>query len=191
MIDESVAEMRIAIELDPNNLRFRSCGLTFMRAGLYDEARRALAIDDESAYPIWASGVSYILEGRLDEARRVLDRIEGFEGDGGLPAAVSRAFRAALNGQYEAGLKEARFIEEAGLIDGENDYITATNYCMNGDAEGCLRNLRAAVENGYFNYPDLKRTPLLELVHGTAEFSEILDNARQKHERFKAKYFEP
>jgi serine/threonine-protein kinase len=181
MIDESVAEMRRAIELDPNNLRFRSCGLTYMRAGLYDEARRALAIDDESAYPIWAGGVSYIL--------RVLDRIEDFEGDGGLPVAVSRAFRAALNGEHEEGLKEARFIEAAGLIDGENDYITATNYCMNGDAEGCLRNLRAAVENGYFNYPDLKRTPLLDLVRGTPEYAEIMEHARQKHERFKAKYF--
>jgi hypothetical protein len=62
-------------------------------------------------------------------------------------------------------------------------------HCANGDREGCLRNLKKAVDHGYFAYPNILREPLLELVRGTPEFEEILEMARQKHERLRKKYF--
>ncbi|MFV1981314.1 MAG: tetratricopeptide repeat protein, partial [Rhodothermia bacterium] len=188
MMEESEWEMRIAMDLDSTNVRFRSAGLTLMANEQFEDARKAFAIDKPSTYYAWTTALSYLRQGKSEDAARILESADGLDQDG-LPSARVRALRAYLSGEFEKGLLVTRTVEAAELLDGETNYFNAILFCVNGGSDGCLRNLDRAVENGYFNYPNFKSDPLLDLVRGTPEFERVLEMSRQKHERFKAKYF--
>jgi serine/threonine protein kinase/tetratricopeptide (TPR) repeat protein len=188
MMEESEREMRIAIDLDSTNVRFRTAGNTFLITKQYDDARRAFAIDAPNPYWIWGTGLTYLQEGRREDAKRILERSGPLEG-GGLPNATSVAYLAYMAGDTTTGLAAARMVESAKVVDGEADYYIALFYCLAGDTRGCLRNLEKAVERGYFNYTNLQDNMFLEPVSDTPEFAVILEKARVKHERFRTKYF--
>ena len=189
MMEESEREMRIAIDLDSTNVRFRSAGNTFLVTQQYEDARRAFAIDAPSPYWIWGTGVTYLLESRQEDAIRMFEQAGPLE-DGAFPNATSVAYLAYIERDTTTALAAARLVEDANVVDGEASYYVAQFYCIAGDRGGCLRNLDKAVESGYFNYPNLTDNMFLELIADTPEFAEILEKSRVKHERFKAKYFE-
>ncbi|HEX9659392.1 MAG TPA: hypothetical protein VGA18_03790 [Rhodothermales bacterium] len=158
-----------------------------MLIGEYDDAEKAFAIDYGSAYYHGFMGEMRLLQDRPDEAAMhfrqavSLDR-EGFQG----PRAM--AWLASLSGDYKRGLAAAKQIEQASLLDAEVTYHNAHYFCANRDLDSCNRLLREAIDQGYFNYPDIKSTPFLDLVRGTPAFEESLELARQKHEQFKARH---
>jgi hypothetical protein len=49
--------------------------------------------------------------------------------------------------------------------------------------------LRASVAGGFFPYPYFVNDPLLQDVHGEAEFQSLMDQARNRHEQFKSMFF--
>jgi hypothetical protein len=48
--------------------------------------------------------------------------------------------------------------------------------------------LRRSVEDGFFCYPYFTRDPLLDPLRCEPEFSELLHNARHRHEEFQHKF---
>ena len=104
-------------------------------------------------------------------------------------SAWGQSLRAYLSGDFEEGIRVANTVVAANLLDAESHYYTAVLLCLNGDPDGCIRNLHRAVDGGYFNHQGMARDPLLNSVRGTDEFDEVMEKAREKHERFKAKYF--
>ncbi|MGA7304517.1 MAG: FlgO family outer membrane protein [Rhodothermales bacterium] len=188
MMEESEREMRAALALDSTNTRFRSAGITLMVNGRYEDARRAFAIDAPSPYFYGFTAETYLAEGKVDEAIPLFERAE-LLGPGQVPGLRATAFLGYLSGDHEKGLAAARKIEAAHVVDAETDHYVATYYCINGDSDACLRNLERAVKNGYFNYEYMRDRARLDLIRGTPEFDKILEVARQKHERFKKKYF--
>jgi hypothetical protein len=49
--------------------------------------------------------------------------------------------------------------------------------------------LRRSVEGGFFCYPYFESDPLLNNLHREPEFAEITAQARERHEKFKARFF--
>jgi serine/threonine protein kinase len=188
MMEESEDEMRLALDLDSTNIRFRSAGLTLMVNEQFDDARRAYAIDKPSVYYAWSTAASYMRQDRNEDASRVLE-LAGDVSQAGLPGTRVQSLKSFLSGEYEDVILISQIVEAARLVDGEAHYYNALGFCLSGDQEGCVRNLRRAVEIGYFNYPNLARDPWLDAIRGTPKFEEVLEKARVKHERFKAKYF--
>ena len=188
MMDVAEREMRRAIELDSTNTRFRSAGITFMVNEKYEDALWAFAIDKPSPYYYSFTAEALLRQGQVDEAIPMFRQAEKLDPDG-LQGLKSTAHLASISGDHATGIAAARIIEDASLVDAELTYYNATYYCINGDIDACNRNLRRAVEEGYFNYPNLQRTVFLDAARGTPEFEETLELAREKHERFRAKYF--
>lgn len=51
-----------------------------------------------------------------------------------------------------------------------------------------LRVLRHSIQRGFFPYPYFATDPLLDSLRSEAEFSKLMDAARQRHEEFKGKF---
>jgi hypothetical protein len=57
------------------------------------------------------------------------------------------------------------------------------------DKPAALRVLRHSIEGGFFCYPYFRDDPLLENVRREQEYGSLLDQARQRHDRFKRRFF--
>ena len=75
-----------------------------------------------------------------------------------------------------------------GVTDAEAIYKVAEAYSARGDKSSALRVLRRSVEDGFFCYPYFTRDPLLDPLRCELEFSELLHNARHRHEEFQHKF---
>ena len=49
--------------------------------------------------------------------------------------------------------------------------------------------LSHSIDGGFFCYPYFVRDPLLQSLHGVPEFQKLLEQARGRHEQFKATFF--
>ncbi|HUF09759.1 MAG TPA: FlgO family outer membrane protein [Rhodothermales bacterium] len=188
VMDESERSMRMAMSLDSTNTRFRSAGITLMLIGKYDDAEKAFAIDYGSAYYHGFMGEMRLLQNRPDEAAMHFRKAVSLDWEG-LEGPRAMAGLASLSGDYQRGLAVAKQFEQASLLDAEVTYRNSHRYCAHRDLDSCNRLLREAIDQGYFNYPDIKSTPFLNLIRGTPAFEESLEQARQKHEQFKARHF--
>ncbi len=110
-----------------------------------------------------------------------------------LQAEIGKAFSFGIqrqNSQASAILHalETR-IKEHGVVDPEAMYKIAQAYATIGDNASALRVLRHSIENGFFPYPYFAADPLLDPLRSEAEFSKLMDSARQRHEGFKSRFF--
>ena len=80
-------------------------------------------------------------------------------------------------------------IEKLGVSDAEGIYKVAQAYAVLGDRASSRRMLRRSVEGGFFCYPYFESDPLLNNLRREPEFAEIMAQARERHEQFKARFF--
>ena len=80
-------------------------------------------------------------------------------------------------------------IEVRGVTDAEGIYKVGQAYGALGDKASALRLLRRSIEGGFFCYPYLVSDPLLETLHGENTFEQLMELARQRHERFRSRFF--
>ena len=110
-----------------------------------------------------------------------------------LPANVGKAFSYSIKHDDARGLKllqqtEDR-IEERGVSDPEGMYKVAQAYAVLGDKTSALHMLRHSIGGGFFCYPYFVRDPLLQSLRDEPEFQELMNQALQRHEQFKAAFF--
>jgi hypothetical protein len=137
-------------------------------------------------------GFAEYYAGRLQDAATDFNR--AFEQDPSLmQAAIGKAFSYAINNDNTAGLALLRQteekIEKLGVSDAEGIYKVAQAYAVLGDRASSRRMLRRSVEGGFFCYPYFESDPLLNNLHREPEFAEITAQARERHEKFKARFF--
>ena len=102
-------------------------------------------------------------------------------------APAMRCENITLNsGWTQAG--ELPQITKNGVTDAEAIYKLAEAYSARGDKSSALRVLRRSVEDGVFCCPYFTRDPLLDPLRCEPEFSELLHNARHRHEEFQHKF---
>jgi hypothetical protein len=65
----------------------------------------------------------------------------------------------------------------------------AQAYAALGDKPAALRMLRRSIAGGFFCYPYFMNDALLESLHDEPEYGALLEQARQRHEEFKRRFF--
>jgi serine/threonine protein kinase/tetratricopeptide (TPR) repeat protein len=114
-LDEAIAEVQQAVELDPLSANYRSVlGYLFHCRGQVDVAfghyRHAIEIDPSHYFPPWLMAISYLLQGMPHEAVAAAEK--GYELSGRLPAVLG-----ALGAAYAAAGKPERAREVRGQVD--------------------------------------------------------------------------
>jgi tetratricopeptide (TPR) repeat protein len=129
---------------------------------------------------------------RYEEAAGDFDR--AYELDGSLlQARVGKALSHAIRGQRDAATQllqaTEREFEAREVGDPEGVYKLAEAYAVLGDTPAALRVLRHSIEAGFFCYPYFRDDPLLESVRGEKDYVSLLEQARQRHHRFRERFF--
>jgi serine/threonine-protein kinase len=191
MLQESVQECERARANNPDVKISSSAMNSYLYLGEYEKFLQSLPAND-SVYILFYRGLAEYYMNNREQAARDFDR--AFEKNGSLlPAAVGRAFSYSIHHENANGIKllgetEAK-IEERGVSDPEGMYKVAQAYAVLGDKASALHMLRHSIGGGFFCYPYLAHDPLLQSLHGEPEFQMLMDQARHRHEQFKASFF--
>lgn len=188
MLAKSLEEADKAVDLDPQNPRFRRLGLTYLYVGEYNEASDILDLDKGSAYSLGWQADMFLRQGKTEEARIIFKKIISTPNEN-LWIKVAQFHHAQLNNNNELGSKILQELEDANLTDGEAWYFWATKHAMINNHSGAIRSLDRAVKSGYFNYPFMLTDQFMDTMRDDPEIQSILQQAKSKHEDFKVKYF--
>jgi serine/threonine-protein kinase len=191
MLPQAVTESELARRLDPHVKINSSAMNAYLYLGEYGKFLQSLPVND-SPYILFYRGFADYCAGRMHEAATNFNR--AFEQDPSLmQAAIGKALSYAINNDNTAGLALLRQteekIEKLGVSDAEGIYKVAQAYAVLGDRASSRRMLRRSVEGGFFCYPYFESDPLLNNLRREREFAEIMAQARERHEQFKAKFF--
>ena len=191
MLEESVAECEKARQNNPQ-VKINSSALnSYLYLGDYQRFMQSLPVND-STYILFYHGFGEYYLNNYAQAAKDFDR--AFEMEPSLlPANVGKALSYSIRHEDPRGLKllhetEAR-IEEQGVTDAEGIYKVAQAYAVLGDKTSALHMLRHSIGGGFFCYPYFVRDPLLQNLRNEPEFLTLINQARQRHEEFKAKFF--
>lgn len=185
---ESINEMEKAAMIDPNDLFAGNLALSYSNIGAYEKALKSLEIIEGR---IWAKGMKafiYLKQGKKDLAIKYANQIINRESNQ-FWKLIASFYVAYLNDDTKECLRLLKLREESDTIDGESMYYDAEDYALINNKEGSIRNLQKAVTHGYFNYPLMKNNTLFDFIRNDPEFQKVLQQARDKHEAFKKKYF--
>jgi eukaryotic-like serine/threonine-protein kinase len=191
MLPQAVTESELARRLDPQVKINSSAMNAYLYLGEYDKFLQSLPVND-SPYILFYRGFAEYYAGRMHEAATDFNR--AFEQDPSLmQAAIGKALSYAVGNDNSAGLALLRHteekIEKLGVSDAEGIYKVAQAYAVLGDRASSRRMLRRSVEGGFFCYPYFESDPLLNNLRREPEFAEIMTQAGERHEQFKARFF--
>jgi serine/threonine-protein kinase len=191
MLPQAVIESELARRLDPQVKINSSAMNAYLYLGEYDKFLQSLPVND-SPYILFYRGFAEYYAGRMQEAATDFNR--AFDRDPSLmQAAIGKALSYAINNNNAAGLALLRQTEEKidklGVSDAEGIYKVAQVYAVLGDGASSQRMLRRSVEGGFFCYPYFESDPLLNNLRSEGYYAEIMTQARERHEQFKARFF--
>ena len=192
MLTESVAECELARQLDPV-VKINSSALnTYLYLGQYDKFLQSLPKNSELPFHLFYRGFAEYHEKQFAPA--VVDFDHSFALNPLLPQAqVGKALSDAIGHEQKKGLEILHAVENKiltrGVGDSEAIYKLAEAYAVLGDRISALRVLKQSIDSGFFPYPYLMTDPLLDGLHGEAQFASLLESARRRHETFKKTFF--
>jgi serine/threonine protein kinase len=191
MLSESIAEAEQARGFDPE-VKINSSALnSYLYLGQYDKFQQSLPANNYS-YILFYRGFAEYHERRWREAAEHFNSAYDLDPTL-LPAQVGKALSYSIAHQNARGLEflhetETR-LEKSGVGDAELIYKVAEAYAMLGDKQSALRMLQRSIEGGFFCYPYFNRDPLLDSLRDQPVFQQRMQEARLRHEEFKAKFF--
>jgi DNA-binding winged helix-turn-helix (wHTH) protein/TolB-like protein/tetratricopeptide (TPR) repeat protein len=186
-LNESVKEGELARALNPvvgENLLLN----TYLYVGQYEKFLGSLPASEDNARTSFYRGIAYCYLKRT--SRAVAEFNHAFALDPSLlHSQIGEALASALTGRQPQGLEIMRKIEGINTQDGEMIYKMAQAYAQLGDSKSSLRLLRRSIELNFYPYPYFRQDPLLEPLHKEAEYSGLIELARQRHEAFLQRFF--
>jgi len=189
MQNESIKEMEIAASIAPDNKNSSNLSLSYSNIGEYDKAIKVLEILDENLFATGMKAFIYFRQGKYELSKEYCNLIIEKEPDQ-FWGLLAQYYLAAMNENTEECLRILKIKEENNTTDGEPIYYDAEDYAFINNKEGCIRNLQKAIDHGYFNYPIIKNNPLFKFIKKEPGFQKVLQQAKEKHEAFKKKYFD-
>lgn len=193
MLDDSVRECELARRIDPE-VKLNSSALnSYFYRGQYDAFLASLPPID-SVYILFYRGLGEYYKQDYAAATTHWDR--AFAQDPSLlQAEIGESMADGIRRKNDEGLRllhetEGK-IEARGVTDAEGIYKVSQAYAVLGDKQSALRLLRRSIEGGFFCYPYFVSDPLQETLHGDNAFEQLMELARQRHERFRSKFFGP
>jgi len=190
-LDEAVSLVETAAAADPT----RSSTLAWStNAYLHrGDVERFLALQLRSDSPLFRyyRGYAHVLEGRADEARRVL--APAFrEHPSDVFARLAQALLEIVEGRPEAARLLVRQVvlqrRTVGGVDGEVTYKVALLLARAGAREEAEAQLRQAVDQGFFCPRCLEREPSLAPLRTRPAYAESAARARERHVRFAQRF---
>jgi tetratricopeptide (TPR) repeat protein len=165
---------------------------SYLYLGAYDKFLQSLPAND-SAFISFYRGFGEYHRNNREQAKKDFDR--AFElAPSLLQAEIGKALSYAVGDDRRTGLQVLRKteseIEARGVSDSEAIYKVAQAYAVLGDKVSALRTLRRSIEGGFFCYPYFVGDPLLTTLRGGPEFEALTNEAKRRHEQFKARFFE-
>jgi DNA-binding winged helix-turn-helix (wHTH) protein/TolB-like protein len=186
LIEESIRECERARQLDPEVKLYSSALNSYLYNGEYDKFLATLP-DREIGYILFYRGYANYYKGNVKDAAAYFDR--AYELNRDLYSRTGKALSLGIQGRNQEGIELLRdtrqMIEERNVGDAEGIYKVAQAYAVLGDREAALRVLRRSIEGGFIAYPYFVSDPLLKPLHGAAEYVELMELARARHEEFK------
>jgi tetratricopeptide (TPR) repeat protein len=191
MLRESVMECERARQDNPSVKINSSAMNAYLYLAEYDKFIQSLPSND-SVYVLFYHGFGEYHLGNLSEAAHDFDRAYKMDPTL-LPANVGKALSYAIQGEGPKGLALLHVTEgraaERGVSDAEILYKIGQAYAVLGDKPAALRLLHSSIEGGFFPYPYFVRDPLLNSLHQEPKFNLLMQQARERHEQFKARFF--
>ena len=191
MLAQSIEEGERARGFDPQ-VKINSSAMNgYLYTGQYQKFIESLPANN-SVYVLFYRGFAAYHLKQWHEAEDDFDR--AYEMDATLlPGQVGKALSLALKHQTAEGLallrKTERLIHESGVTDSELVYKVAQAYAVLGDKPSALHMLQHAIQGGFFCYPYFLRDPLLDNIRREPGFEPQMQEARRRHEEFKARFF--
>jgi eukaryotic-like serine/threonine-protein kinase len=181
MLQESEDQCDTALALDPGNYLFRSCAWAFATLGKTQRAMDFVRLDEGSEWAAGATPVILLREGKIEEARQSVKRMP-------LNYLDRELLDVCLDPRHPELDRIAREQETNALAnpDPENRYFIASDMAICGQREAALRLLKSTVENNYCAYSALQADPALVKLRQTAEFPQLLSEAKECQKRFLA-----
>ena len=186
-LDEAIAELKQALELDPLALPVGSnIGLLLYLARRYDEAlaqfRRNLDMDRSFVYTNWQIALAYEQLGRYDEAIAALQKAIALSGNSVLPRVLLARTYALSGRKTEASALLDELIELSTQYY-VSPYRIAAVHAALGDKDRAFKWLEHACEgrDGWLIW--LGVDPVVDSLRSDKRFSELLDRiglAREK-----------
>lgn len=191
MLEASIEEGERARRLDPKVKITSSAFNTYLYSGQYQKFLDSLPNDTETPFILFYRGLgNYYLNNR---ERAAADFDRAYQLDPSLYTHIGKAINYAIAGQSAKGLELLQDMEkriaDRGVTDAEGIYKVAQAYAMLGDRPSAIRVLRRSIDGGFFCYPYFMADPLLQNLHGEREFTELMEMARQRHEKFRQQFF--
>jgi eukaryotic-like serine/threonine-protein kinase len=177
-LDEAIAEMRYALDLDPLSLPVGSnIGLILYLARRYDEAlahfQRNLEMDRSFFYTHWQMALAYEQCGRFNEAIAGFQKAIGLSGTSTQPRVMlARAY--ALSGRKGEALALLDELNELSVQHYVSPYRIAAVYAALGDKDRAFKWLANAYESrdGWLIW--LAVDPVMDSLRSDARFTDLL-----------------
>jgi DNA-binding winged helix-turn-helix (wHTH) protein/TolB-like protein len=193
MLSESVSECELARQLDPGVKLNTSTLTAYLYLRQYDRFLQSLPNADDAALIVFYRGFGEYHKKNMEQAETNFDHAVELDRSL-LQAEVGKAFSFAIQQQDAKAAAVLHALEtkvnERGVADPEAIYKIAQAYATIGDKTSALRVLRHSIESGFFPYPYLMTDPLLDVLRGESEFPKLTNAARERHERFKSRFFQ-
>jgi DNA-binding winged helix-turn-helix (wHTH) protein/TolB-like protein len=192
MLSESVSACERARQLDPGVKLNSSTPNGYLYLGQYDRFLQSLPATDDVPLIVFYRGLGEYYKKNMEQAESHFEH--AFELDRSLlQTEIGRAISLGIRHQDREALGilhglETR-INERGVFDPEAIYKIAQAYAAVGDKTSALRVLSHSIGNGFFPYPYFAADPLLDSLRNEVEFTRLMGKARDRHERFKARFF--
>ena len=190
LLPESVRECERARQIDSQVKLYSSALNSYLYLGQYARFLESLPQSD-TPYILFYRGLAEYYQHDYLSALAHFDRAYVLNASM-FPAQLGKALAASLRNDSQHGLallyRIDKRIQERGVVDPEGLYKLAQAYAALGDRAAGMRALRRAIEGGFFCYPYFETDPLLEPLLHEPGFAELMDAARERHERFRATF---
>ncbi len=191
MLEESLAEALKARSIDPSVKLTSSALNTWLYLGQYQSFLSSLP-DVDRVYILFYRGFGEFYLDHRDAALTYFNR--AYELDPSiLQAQLGKALSWAILHQPKKGIALLRQTEAlaaaSGVGDPEGLYKIAQAYAVLGAKRDALHMLERSIRGGFFSYPYLRSDPLLNNLRGESGLAPLLEEARRRHERFRAEFF--
>ena len=191
MVKESIAEGERARQIDNEIKANNSVFNSYLYDGQYEKFLRSLPTGEPSAFVIFYRGLGYYYLKNYQQAQTYFNRAYELK-PSLMPVQSGKAISHAIDHQTADGLellkRTEKMITESGVTDAEGIYKVAQAFSLLGDKRSAIRLLRQSIEGGFFCYPYFINDVLLDNIRGEAEFSQLMEMARRRHEEFNHRF---
>ena len=180
LFDEAQRHCELALALDPQDPRLRSCAYAYLYAGKLSRVMDYLKLDEGSYFVHWGTVLYYL---RLDDRAAALraSRLAEAEPTRALmEPCLEGVSGAALDPHVDEFMRHWWKSE-----DPETPYGVAPMLAYCGRNAEALRLLERAVDLGFCAFPAMDLDPVWKKLRGDAEFQRIRTRAQACHEEFR------